>query len=132
MSGRFLLDTNVIIALFGGEAGVRQRLSQADEFFVSAVALGELYYGAYKSGQSRENQERIDAFARKTAILGCDADTAREYGLIKNELRRKWRPTPENDINDIWIAATARQANLVLVSRDEHYNHIEDLKRETW
>ena len=129
MSGRFLLDTNVVIALFGGDAGVQQRLSQADEFFVSAVALGELYYGAYKSGQSRENQERIDAFARETAILGCDADTAREYGLIKNQLRRKGRPIPENDI---WIAATAREGNLVLVTRDEHYSQIEDLKRETW
>jgi len=89
MSGRFLLDTNIVIALFGGEASVQERLNQADEVFVPSIVLGELYFGARKSSSVRDNLARIDEFAASSAVLGCDTDTAREYGLIKDQLRQK-------------------------------------------
>ena len=41
MSGRFLLDTNIIIALFANEEEVQNKLAQADEIFVPSVVLGE-------------------------------------------------------------------------------------------
>ena len=41
MSGRFLLDTNIIIALFANEEEVQNSLAQADEIFVPSVVLGE-------------------------------------------------------------------------------------------
>lgn len=34
MSGKFLLDTNIIIALFADEAAVKNHLAQAEEVFV--------------------------------------------------------------------------------------------------
>jgi len=34
--------------------------------------------------------------------------------------------------NDIWIAAIAVQHNLTLVSRDGHFNEIENLKVIAW
>ncbi len=49
MSGRFLLDTNIIIALFGEDASVKKQLAHADEVFISSTVLGELYFGAHKS-----------------------------------------------------------------------------------
>ena len=45
MTGRYLLDTNILIAFFGNDPKVQQCLGQAEEVFVPAVALGELYYG---------------------------------------------------------------------------------------
>lgn len=62
-------------------------------------------------------------------MLACDLDTAREYGVIKNALREKGRLIPENDI---WIAAIARQHDLTLVTRDEHFKEIKHLKVEMW
>jgi tRNA(fMet)-specific endonuclease VapC len=50
MSGRVLLDTNIVIAIFAGELPVLERMAAAEEVFVPAVVLGELYYGARKSG----------------------------------------------------------------------------------
>ena len=35
MSGRFLLDTNIVIAIFGEESAVLERAAAADEVFVS-------------------------------------------------------------------------------------------------
>ncbi|ACX52444.1 PilT protein domain protein [Ammonifex degensii KC4] len=129
MSGSFLLDTNIVIALFKGDASVRRNLAKAEKVFIPAIVLGELYYGAYKSGQAERNLSRIEEFVGNIAVLACNAGTAREYGVIKNQLRAKGRPIPENDI---WIAAVARQQGLVLVTRDDHFGEVEDLKLEKW
>jgi tRNA(fMet)-specific endonuclease VapC len=60
MNGRFLLDTNIVIALFAKEIAVQQRLSNADEVFVPSIVLGELYYGARKSVHVEANIKRIE------------------------------------------------------------------------
>ena len=129
MSGRFLLDTNILIAIFAGDANVQQYLTQANEIFVPVVALGELYYGARKSTRIEDNIRRIDEFASNCTLLDCDLDTARHYGQIKTNLRVKGRPIPENDI---WIAAVARQHGLTVVSRDTHFAEVESLSLEAW
>jgi tRNA(fMet)-specific endonuclease VapC len=129
MSGRYLLDTNIIIALFADEASVRTNLAQAEEVFIPSIAIGELYYGARKSGRTQDNLARVDELVANSAVLGCDAETARRYGEVKNGLRLKGRPLPENDI---WIAALALQHNLTLVTRDAHFQEVENLQAVTW
>lgn len=129
MNGRYLLDTNIIIALFADEMTVKNSLAQADEVFIPSIAVGKLCYGAKKSGRSKENLQRIDELIANSAVLGCDAETSRYYGEIKNKLRLKGRPLPENDI---WIAALALQYNLTLVTRDAHFQEIENLQTVAW
>lgn len=129
MNGRYLLDTNVIIASFAGEEGVRGGLDAADEVFLPSVAIGELYYGARKSGRPEENLTRVDELVLTSVVLACDSETARRYGEIKDALRIKGRPLPENDI---WIAALARQHDLTLVTRDTHFEQIDSLNMTTW
>ncbi len=129
MSGRYLLDTNIIIALFASEASIIDNLAQADEVFIPSIALGELYYGAKKSGRPQENLERIEELIADSTVIGWDADTARQYGDVKNRLRIKGRPLPENDV---WIAALALQYGLTLVTRDAHFQEVEDLQTVAW
>jgi tRNA(fMet)-specific endonuclease VapC len=129
MSGNYLLDTNIIIALFKAEPSVQAHLRQAGEVFVSSIALGELNFGAQKSERARENLARIEEFAESNTILDCDAGTARVYGQIKNALRLKGRPLPENDI---WIAAIALQHDLTLATRDDHFREIDNLLIVDW
>ena len=101
----------------------------AEPLLVPATVLGELYFGARKSARLVENMHRIEDFASGADVLPCDGDTARLYGEIKDTLRRKGRPIPENDI---WIAAVALQHELVLVSRDSHFEHGEGLRLDWW
>jgi tRNA(fMet)-specific endonuclease VapC len=129
MNGKFLLDTNIVIALFANELAVIERLKNAEEIFIPSVVIGELYYGAQKSQLSSENLIRIDDFVQQNTILACNAETARHYGSMKEELRKKGRPIPENDL---WIAAIARQHDLTLVSRDAHFQQIDLLRIERW
>lgn len=128
-SGRFLLDTNIIIALLNGDDAVISNLDEASEVCIPAVALGELFFGAARSSRSSENTDRVERFAPSRAIFLCDLDVAREYGRLKQRLKEKGRPLPENDI---WIAAMAKRYGLNLVTRDSHFQEVEDLQRVDW
>lgn len=128
-SGRFLLDTNVVIALLEGDRSVLSNLDQAPEVFIPAVAIGELFYGAAKSGRPSENMAKVEQFAAGRSIVPCDLDVGRECGRLKQRLREKGRPLPENDI---WIAAAARCHGMVLVTRDRHFQEVEGLDTADW
>lgn len=129
MNGRFLLDTNVIIALFARDPMIHERLSNASEVFIPCIVIGELYFGSYKSLKVQENLNRIDEFALSNTVLPCDIETAKKYGDIKNRLKEKGQPIPENDI---WIAAIAQQYALTVVTKDAHFKLVENLKIELW
>jgi tRNA(fMet)-specific endonuclease VapC len=88
-----------------------------------------LFFGAAKSGRHGENMAKVERFATGRAILGCDIEVARQYGRLRLGLRVKGRPLPENDV---WIAATAKLHELVLVTRDRHFRDVDDLAVETW
>jgi tRNA(fMet)-specific endonuclease VapC len=53
--GRYLLDTNVIIALLQGDQGVVSNIELAAEVFIPVIAIGELLFGAARSGRPAEN-----------------------------------------------------------------------------
>jgi tRNA(fMet)-specific endonuclease VapC len=128
----YLLDTNVVIALFAGEPSVVQAVRDAEvasKLRVPTIVLGELYYGARKSSKPIENTARVDALESRAAVLGCDAGTSREYGKIKESLRARGRPIPDNDI---WIAALALQHDLNLVTRDSHFQEVDSLAFVNW
>ncbi len=129
MAGDLLLDTNVVVAYFVAEPAVVAGLQQANHVYSASVVLGELYFGAFKSTRVDENLARIQRLLTEVTILDCDGDTAREYGRIKDALRQKGRPLPNNDI---WIAALAVQHDLTLVSRDAHFLEVDGLAHESW
>lgn len=124
------MDTSVLIALLADERVVKENLAQAAQVFIPSVAIGELYYGAWKSQQVHENLARIDELASESIVLGCGVEVARRYGEIKNVLRLKGRPIPENDL---WIAAIAVVYGLTLATRDAHFGEAAPLlKVEMW
>lgn len=129
MGGNFLLDTNVVIAFINRDASVIGKVSEASAIAVPSVVLGKLYYGAEKSAKVRYNLDRIEEFSVSRIIISCDQGTARQYGAIKQALHVRGRPIPENDI---WIAATALQHGLALVTRDAHFFEIDGLTPVEW
>jgi tRNA(fMet)-specific endonuclease VapC len=94
-----------------------------------SVVVGELYFGAQKSARAEANLARINNLIDRIVVLGCNAETAQHYGRIKNALRIKGRPIPENDI---WISASALQYDLTLATRDRQFAEVDSLKIETW
>lgn len=129
MVGEYLLDTNLFVAYFNGERTVIDKMIAAREIFIPAVALGELQYGAASSHKAQDNQARIRELMTWATLLVCNDLTAVYYGRIKASLRLKGRFIPDNDI---WIAATAMQAHLPLVSRDQHFRNVDNLDWQVW
>ena len=129
MHGRYLLDTNIIIGFFANDRKIHKRMAKASEVFIPCVALGELYFGAHKSSRPIENLSVMEEFAHCNTVLACNEETARRYGEMKDWLRKKGMPIPENDI---WIAAIAEQYGLVLVSRDAHFDAVRNVQVEVW
>ena len=129
LSGKYLLDTNITIALFAGDPLVQEKVRNAEYIVAVPPVIGELCFGAQKSNRVTENLHKIDILVQQSLVFRCDLETAQWYGIIKNQLRRKGTPIPDNDI---WIAAIAMQHGLILVTRDAHFDNVESLQTERW
>lgn len=127
MGGRYLLDTNIIIDFFNGDDIVTKKIITAEEVFIPNIALGELYFGSYCSKKIKSNIKRIDDFIVSSSVINTNIETAKIYGQIKKNLKEKGTPVPENDI---WIAALAKQFTLKLLTRDRHFELINDIDFE--
>ena len=57
----------------------------------------------------------------RVAILSLDEETAERYAAIRDYLRQQGRPIP---VNDLWIAASAAQHGLRLLTLDDHFNSL--------
>lgn len=132
MSGsRFLIDTNIVVDFFKGDRTINRNLSEG-EIFISSIVVGELYFGAYASMLAKNRKKRLEEitlFISKYPILEVDEKTSDYYGQIKTQLKLSGKPIPENDI---WIAAIAKEHDLPLVTRDNHFGHIEGLETIIW
>ena len=129
MSGKYLLDTNVAIRILNSELDLEARRGNGAEAFLCLTVVGELYFGAEKSGRPEANRSRIDRLIELCPVVSQSLDTARFYGLTKKRLQEEGRPIPENDI---WIAAAALQHGLAVATGDPHFDHVEDLSVEAW
>ena len=124
-----ILDTNSVIAYLNGDTEAAKRIELTPELLLPSIVVGELAYGAYKSARPEENLKPLREFASTCEIVDCGESVAYEYGRIKAQLKSKGSKIPENDM---WIAACALATNLPVLSRDEHFDVVEGLRREEW
>ena len=125
----FLLDTSILVAAFRGDAAIRDHMAQGYTAYISAVTLGELLVGAYRSVAVQANVAHVLALGEAARVLACDAVTASVYARIASGLIARGKRIPDNDT---WIAATAQQHALTLVTRDQHFLSVPDLNLVTW
>lgn len=126
---KFLLDTNIIIAILNRDYSVTRQITPDMNVSVPCIALGEVIAGAYRSAQVHQNLQAIKSLSRTIPVLPCNVGTAEAYGSIYAYLKKKGRPIPENDI---WIAAIAHQRGFTLITRDSDFKHIEHLPVLVW
>ena len=60
----------------------------------------------------------------RVKIFPIDTKTSDYYATIYSQLRKKGKPIPTNDI---WIASTAIQHDLILFTYDSDFENIENL-----
>jgi len=124
-----IVDTNALSAFADGSPLALAALKKAEEVGIPVIVLGEFGYGIAHSNRRREYEAWLDRYLPTFRVLEVTVETAVEYSLLRSELKRLGRPIPANDI---WIAALCRQYQLPLLSRDQHFDSVEGLRRETW
>jgi len=98
-----------------------------EEQFTSAVVIGELYKGAYRSQASDRHLTNIEQrILPAVTVLPYDTDTAKIFGRIRAHLEESGTILPDADIQ---IASTALGHNLELVTGNlRHFKRISGLK----
>ncbi len=124
-----ILDTNAVSALLAGDKGLASVLAGEPRHHLPAVVVGEYRYGLLRSARRKRIQPWFDRLEQESTVLAIDERTARAYAVVREGLRAKGRPMPENDV---WIAALAVQYRLPVVTRDEHFDEVDGLTRLGW
>ena len=120
---RLLIDTSAYSAFMRGHRDIRSALQEADEIFFNSIVLGELRAGFARGRRQRRNAQELKTFIRspRVGILNITEETAERYAVILTALWDAGTPVPTNDI---WIAASAMEHGLQVLTTDEHYNRV--------
>lgn len=101
-----------------------------DEQFTSAVAVGELYQGAFRSPAVERHLQNIEhRVLPSLTVLPYDVATARVHGEIRARLESVGKPLADADLQ---IAATALRHDLELVTGNvRHFRRVPGLRLES-
>jgi len=122
------MDTNAYVEFKRGNQQTLEILRYAQTIGINNVVLGELLAGFSGGNKEAENQHELYQFLEmpRIKLLTSNEVTAKYYAMIYKQLRHKGKPIPTNDM---WIAATAMQYHLTLLSYDKHFANIEGLSQ---
>ena len=123
---RLLLDTSGYSAFMRGRPEVVAALQEADEVCLNPVVLGELLAGFIRGKRRKKNESELKTFLQspRVKLLDVNSETAERYAVILNSLWKAGTPIPTNDI---WIAASAMQHGVHLLTTDAHYQKVSQI-----
>lgn len=121
-----LLDTSAYSAFFRGNPELKQELQKADSIALNPVVLGELLAGFRKGARRKDNERDLSQFlsSPRVQVLSIDEETSERYATILDSLWTAGTPIPTNDI---WIAASAMQHGLAVLTSDPHYLKVQQV-----
>lgn len=123
---RLLVDTSAYSGFMRGHPEIKVAIQEADEIYVNSIVLGELGAGFIKGRRRRRNEAELKRFlgSPRVKLVDVTEDTAERYAVILNSLWRAGTPIPTNDI---WIAASAMEHGLQVLTTDDHYQKVSQI-----
>jgi tRNA(fMet)-specific endonuclease VapC len=145
----YLLDTNHCSYIIDGQPQVIAAVSSRSEsnLGISIITYAELLYMSDKSTQRERNTVAVRAFLERMDLYLLDEETAIVYSQLKIKLFDRFAPKERNKRrqstlqnlgfgeHDLWIAATALQYHLTIVTADQDFQRISEvqpLSLESW
>ncbi len=121
---RVFFDTSAYSALRRGLPTALEVVRNCDEIVVNPIVLGELRAGFLGGGRPQQNERLLRDFVARSRVrmVPIDQQTSEHYALIKSRLKVAGTPIPTNDV---WIAATASQYGMAVVTLDRHFERID-------
>ena len=113
---RYLLDTNAVIQLFGGNRAVEQVLNTSD--FVAMSVVTEFEFLSYQALTDADRRQ-YRAFRAYLHVYDVPSDDDILTQMIVSARQRHGLKLP-----DAIIAATARKNDLTLLTADDHFKKL--------
>jgi tRNA(fMet)-specific endonuclease VapC len=97
---------------------------------LSVIPYGELVYGAEKSQFRGQAKRQLDELAGLLPVMALPLRAGEFYGSIRASLETKGDMIGNNDL---WIAAHAKTAELILVTSNEReFRRVQGLEIQNW
>jgi predicted nucleic acid-binding protein len=131
----YLFDTDAVSQVIKKTPSISfiRRLASidAEKQFTTTVTVGELVYGAHKSGRPQYFIEKLEELVWPNIhILSYDADSAKIFGKLKAAMEKKGTPLTEPDL---MIASIAMRHDFVIITGNtKHFSRIPGLRIEDW
>lgn len=124
---KYLIDTHWIISFLNQRPEAVALFDElSDEgIVISTVTIGEVLEGLMALAVDDRRTAEFETLIDSIDVLDIDHAAAVSFAAARLALRRRGQPIPDNDL---WIAAAAIAHDLTLVSRDEHFDRVPNLK----
>jgi predicted nucleic acid-binding protein len=125
---KLVLDTNIYCDYAEGLPHVVDFMAtRGDDIYLPSIVLGELTYGFMKGSRQQFNERKLREIIKKLKIeiIDVNQNVSRKYAIIYLSLVKKGTKIP---INDVWIAACCMEAGGALLTRDQHFKHVEQIE----
>ena len=129
---RYLLDTNIAIALMRNHASVLAKVREIgqENIVLCAPVEAELWYGVAKNMQRERNRTQLLTLLRGLSSLPFAGQATQRFGDLRAHLARQGTPIGPYDIQ---IAAIALAHTLTLVTHNtREFARVPGLPLEDW
>ena len=126
---KLVLDTNIYSDFAEGvPETVDFMATQSKEIYLPSVVIGELSFGFMKGQRQKFNEKKLKQFIDllNVEVINVNADVARKYAIIYLFLQKKGTKIP---INDVWIAASCMEVGGTLLTRDRHFDVVDQIEK---
>ena len=126
-----LLDTNVIVGILRGNEKIANRFSiHLGDVAISAMSLGELYFGVAKSRNPKKNRELLATLLAALPVMHTNDVIMERFGEQKALLSKRGESVEDADT---LIAATALAYDATLVTgNSRHFPRFDGLRLDDW
>jgi predicted nucleic acid-binding protein len=125
---KLVLDTNIYCDYAEGLIDAVDAIATYGQgIFFPSIVLGELFFGFMKGSRQQFNEKKLRQVVNrlKIEIIDVNTDVARKYALIYLTLQKKGIKIP---INDVWIAACCMEIGGTLLTRDKHFELVDQIE----
>lgn len=125
---RFVLDTSAYSAFYRGDHRLRQWFNADHEIALPMIVVGELRAGFAVGSRRQHNEVLLQRFidSPNVTLLTLTQDTTHCFARIFASLRSAGTPI---GVNDMWIAATALEHDIAILTLDSDFGRVPELIR---
>lgn len=126
---KLVIDTNVYSDYAEGvPETVDFVATQGEKIFFPSIVIGELNFGFMKGKRQKYNEKKLKQFIDllHVGVIVVNTDVARKYATIYLSLIEKGTKIP---INDVWIAASCMEVGGTLLTRDKHFEVVDQIEK---